>query len=174
MSDISMTVRPCPHCGNPPMTNLKGGTIDGNPVYCVMCECGAAGTWCMVQEDAIERWNRRKPLEAKAGAGQVHEEPKNIEWVCAQIADCVWGCSWPPLDLTEEEISRIREGAQYLMTSLRPAPAAITEGLREAFIAGAWWHLMGCHGALTHEKAHDEAKRRYSDAALRQSAKEGA
>ena len=54
------------------------------------------------------------------------------------------------------------------------APAAITEGLREAFIAGAWWHLMGCHGALTHEKAHDEAKRRYSDAALRQSAKEGA
>ena len=67
-----------------------------------------------------------------AGAGQVHEEPKNIEWVCAQIADCVWGCSWPPLDLTEEEISRIREGAQYLMTSLRPASAANTEGLREA------------------------------------------
>ncbi len=51
--------------------------------------------------------------------------------------------------------------------ALRASPAAITEGLREAFIAGAWWHLMGCHGALTHEKAHDEAKRRYSDAALR-------
>jgi hypothetical protein len=34
---------------------------------------------------------------------------------------------------------------------------------RDAFVAGAWWHLMVCPGALTHEKAHDEALRRYPD-----------
>jgi ribosomal protein L44E len=34
---------------------------------------------------------------------------------------------------------------------------------RDAFVAGAWWHLMMCKGALTSEKAHDESKNRYPD-----------
>ena len=109
-----------------------------------------------------------------AGAGQVHEEPKNIEWVCAQIADCVWGCSWPPLDLTEEEISRIREGAQYLMTSLRPAPA---DALREDFLAFCevvlkWLDAPMGFRAVSLEDIHAMTRKHIS--ALRQSAKEGA
>ena len=113
-------------------------------------------------------------VEAKAEAGQVHEEPKNIEWVCAQIADCVWGCSWPPLDLTEEEISRIRKGAQYLMTSLRPAPAY---ALREDFLAFCevvlkWLDAPMGFRAVSLEDIHAMTRKHIS--ALRQSAKEGA
>ena len=122
----------------------------------------------------LEARAEARPVEAKAEAGQVHEEPKNIEWVCAQIADCVWGCSWPPLDLTEEEISRIREGAQYLMTSLRPAPA---DALREDFLAFCevvlkWLDAPMGFRAVSLEDIHAMTRKHIS--ALRQSAKEGA
>lgn len=85
----------------------------------------------------------------------------------ARLIALVW--NW---DRIACQLEAVRDKIDEII-ALRASPAP-SEGLREAFIAGAWWHLMGCHGALTHEKAHDEAKRRYSDAALRQSAKEGA
>lgn len=90
----------------------------------------------------------------KATAFQVEVNPEKIATLNAptlrEAIDAAQG-KWER-EVTEEHAART------------PPPA---DALREAFIAGAWWHLMGCHGALTHEKAHDEAKRRYSDAALR-------
>lgn len=122
-----------------------------------------------------EQAAKRYPVEAKAGAGQVHEEPKNIEWVCAQIADCIWGCSWPPLDFTEEEISRIRKGAQYLMTSLRPAPAyALREALERAryvlaLFAETSVGTFGVNGVVTSKRDYAQKAVEDADAALRQS-----
>ena len=57
MSEIKQRLLPCPFCGGEAEFPIR----DGSWLWCK--ECGAETSYCYTREEAIEKWNTRKPME---------------------------------------------------------------------------------------------------------------
>ena len=73
-----MELKPCPFCGGEAKVVVQHKSI--RKPYVVVCEdeeCMASvGIFSVTKEDAIDRWNRREPIDKISEKASVHNTPE--------------------------------------------------------------------------------------------------